>query len=315
MNFDTMPAALTLDGRPRGVGVELEFGGLTPRAAADSLVSSVGGRVVADSAHSFRVEDTKIGAITVELDVRHAHPSKYGHELSLRLSERTADLFGRYAGWAIPTELVTAPLTPDQFASVDRLAAELRSLGARGTHDIGWRQFGLHFNPEVPACESAQVLGVLKAFLLLEGALRAAILGGRNRLLPGMPPPFPQAYVTKVLSPDYWPSMPDFLRDHLAHNPTRQRSLDLLPLFLFVDKEQVRALLPNEKIRPRPVFHYRLPLSRIDQPGWSIAPDWNRWVAVERLAADRVRLDAMCRDYLDRPSGDAAWAATAAAEF
>ncbi|WP_229729210.1 amidoligase family protein [Agaricicola taiwanensis] len=313
MMFDALPTPLTFDGRPRGVGVELEFGGLTPRAAADSLVSAVGGEVVTESAHAFRVVGTAIGSVTVELDVRHAHPAKYGHELSLRLSERTADLFGRYAGWAIPTELVTAPLTPERLTSIDRIAAELRSLGARGTRDFGWRQFGLHFNPEVPSLAGESIASVLKAFLLLEGALRTSVLGGRNRYLPRMPPPFPPAYVAQVLSPDYWPSLPDLMREHLAQNATRQRSLDLLPLFLFVDEAQVRAALPWEKIRPRPVFHYRLPLSRIDQPGWSIGPDWNRWVAVERLASDRVRLDALCRDFLSGQGEGAEGAAIAAA--
>jgi hypothetical protein len=56
-------------------------------------------------------------------------------------------------------------------------------------------------------------------------------------------------------------------------------------------RERVRARLPNEKIGKRPTFHYRLPDARVSDPGWSIAPDWNRWVAVERLAVDRPRLD------------------------
>ena len=41
----------------------------------------------------------------------------------------------------------------------------------------------------------------------------------------------------------------------------------------------MRAVLPNEKINGRPTFHYRLPDARLSDPGWSIAPDWNRWVA------------------------------------
>ena len=52
----------------------------------------------------------------------------------------------------------------------------------------------------------------------------------------------------------------------------------------------MRAKLPYEKIAARPVFHYRLPQAHSGAAGWSIAPDWNRWVAVERLAADGKRL-------------------------
>ena len=91
--------------------------------------------------------------------------------------------------------------------------------------------------------------------------------------------------------------MAAFIDDYLAANPTRNRDLDLLPLLHYFDETRVRAVLPNEKINGRPTFHYRLPDARVSDPGWSIAPDWNRWVCVERLAADRERLDAVGAAY------------------
>jgi hypothetical protein len=32
------------------------------------------------------------------------------------------------------------------------------------------------------------------------------------------------------------------------------------------------------------VFHYRLPQAYLSDPAWSIMPDWERWLSVERLA-------------------------------
>jgi hypothetical protein len=91
-----------------------------------------------------------------------------------------------------------------------------------------------------------------------------------------------------VVAPDYWPDLDDLMDDYLAANPTRDRNLDLLPLFLLLDERRVRAQLLEEKISKRPVLHYRLPTARVGQAGWSIALNWwNRLVAVERLAVDR----------------------------
>ena len=81
-----------------------------------------------------------------------------------------------------------------------------------------------------------------------------------------------------------------------------------MPLLTHLDPARVRAALPNEKINPRPTFHYRLPDARVSDPGWSIAPDWNRWVCVERLAADREKLDSVCTAYLSFEGEDKSWA-------
>ena len=81
-----------------------------------------------------------------------------------------------------------------------------------------------------------------------------------------------------------------------------------MPLLAYVCEDRVRAVLPNEKIRARPTFHYRLPDARVSDPGWSIAPDWNRWVVVERLAADRPRLDALGAAFLAFEGETKSWA-------
>jgi hypothetical protein len=112
------------------------------------------------------------------------------------------------------------------------------------------------------------------------------------------------------VAPGYWPGVPGFLDDYLAFNPTRNRDLDMLPLLLHLDEARVRAALPNEKINSRPAFHYRLPDARVSDPGWSVAPDWNRWVAVERLAHDRERLESVGLAFLAFEGEEKSWADT-----
>jgi hypothetical protein len=55
----------------------------------------------------------------------------------------------------------------------------------------------------------------------------------------------------------------------------------------------------SELVKPRPTFHYRLPNCELTTPGWSPRADWNRWVALERLAEDRELLAELSRAYLE----------------
>lgn len=145
---------------------------------------------------------------------------------------------------------------------------------------------------EPPRLGAEMITAILKAFLLLNDWLRQET---RPRLLHRLcyGRDFPPAYMRQVLAAEYWPDLDDLMNDYLTANPTRNRDLDLLPLFLHFDEQRVRARLPNEKIGKRAVLHYRLPTARVSQPDWSIAPAWNRWVAVERLAADRPRVERL----------------------
>ncbi len=67
----------------------------------------------------------------------------------------------------------------------------------------------------------------------------------------------------------------------------------MLPLFAWLDRPRILSRISDAHVRPRPTFHYRLPNSYVGEPGWSLIPDWNRWVQVERLALDGDRLERM----------------------
>jgi hypothetical protein len=278
------PAMIAADGRTRRVGVEVEFLGPSVGVAAAVLARDMGGAIEPEDAHAIKLRGTRMGDLSVEMDLRHVHPSRHP-DLGVRLGSRGAAMLGFLASPFVPRELITAPLLPAQLGMVDEALTSLRSAGARGRGAIFLSSLSLHFNIDPPSLDARTLTTYLKAFLCLSDDLRQHTAHGRLRLTLALPPDYPQSYKEQVLAPDYWPGLSDFTADYLAANPTRQRALDLLPVLAYLNEAQVRQALPREKIGPRPVFHYRLPHAHLSDPAWSILPDWHGWLAVERIAA------------------------------
>jgi hypothetical protein len=306
-DFHQPPRLENAEGRTRSVGVELEYAGLTAEQSALALAEALGGDVVQDDPHAFSVKGSDLGDISIELDSRYLHPEKYPSVFG-GMGSKVASWLGSATTYIIPCELVTAPVPIDRLHLVDRAVEVLRRAGGKGTQDGTLYAFGLHFNPEVPACDPGIIVAILKAFMLLNGWLRRQVVPDPTRTFLGFADPFPDEYVRKLVDSGYWPDLGTLIDDYLIANPTRNRDLDVLPLLTFLDEARVRAALPDEKIGPRPTFHYRLPDARVSDPGWSIAPDWNRWVAVERLAADRARLDGLGEAYRSFEGQPKSWA-------
>jgi hypothetical protein len=304
-DFADPPMRVNAAGRLRTVGVEVEFGALSARQAATALAEGLDGIVVEEDAHALIVKGTALGELMVEIDTRYAHPQRHQGTRWGRLSTNQAAQLGMAAQFFVPQELVTRPMPIDRLALVDRAVGVLRRAGARETGPIA---FGLHFNPEPPRLDAEMITAILKAFVLLNDWLRRASRPRRLSHQLGFGRNFPAGYLWQVVAADYWPDLTDLMVDYLAANPTRDRDLDLLPLFLHFDERRVRDCLPEEKIGKRAVLHYRLPTARVSQPGWSIAPDWNRWVAVERLAADRPRLERLAAAYRAAAGKPRGWA-------
>lgn len=307
IEFALPPILHNEQGQMRTVGIEVEFVGPSAERTAHALQEDLGGRVVEEDPHAFALKGSAVGDMTIELDTRMVHPAKHGKGQG-RVLPRIAAWFGFAASYLIPCELVTSPIPIDRLQELDRVLAILRETGAKGTQDAPFYAFGLHFNPEVPRQDADTVAAFMKSFVLLNPWLRREVAPDTTRDLLGFADPFPAEYVRKLAAPDYWPDLTGFIDDYLEANPTRNRDLDLLPLLLHFDEKRVRAILPNEKINGRPTFHYRLPDARVSDAGWSIAPDWNRWVCVERLAADRERLVAVGSAYLAFEGEDKSWA-------
>ncbi|WP_246389361.1 amidoligase family protein [Microvirga mediterraneensis] len=295
------PILMGADGSFRRVGVEIEFLGPTARAAAEALANDLGGSCEAEDPHAFRVTGTGLGDLLIETDLRHVHPDRHP-ELDLRLNRRLATWLGTVTAPFVPRELITAPLPIARLSQMDIVIASLRAAGAHGRGAVLWDSLGLHFNIDPPHLDATTVMAFLKAFLLVGDRLRREIAHGSFRHALVLPPDYPQAYKHRVLDPTYWPRLPELTEDYLVANPTRKRALDLLPLLAHFDEERVRSVLPHEKIASRPVFHYRLPQAHLSDPAWSIMPDWQRWLSVERLAACTEGLAALGKAVLSRGS-------------
>ena len=66
-----------------------------------------------------------------------------------------------------------------------------------------------------------------------------------------------------------------FIDDYLVENASRNRALDMLPVFAYLDEARIRAAVSDGLIKARPTLHYRLPNCEIEQPGWDLHPAWN----------------------------------------
>ncbi|HYD99090.1 MAG TPA: amidoligase family protein [Alphaproteobacteria bacterium] len=304
------PRPVSADGSPRRIGVEIEFAGLDAAETAALVQRLFGGAVEQQNPHRYKVRGTSLGDFTVELDLSAAHPNADKEKppgliggLVERVEETVRAAIGTVGRLIMPHEIAVPPLPVDRLGEADRLIRALRAEGAVGTEANPLYAFGLHLNPEVPGRDAATLTACCKAFALLAPWLRSEIGVNLARRISPFIVPWPDAYVRRLVDPAYRPDLAGLMDDYMDANPTRNRELDLYPLFAHLDPERVAARNADFLIRPRPTFHYRLPDSRVDDPDWSVAADWNRWVAVERLAADAERLDAMGRDYLAQIAG------------
>lgn len=300
--------ARTRSGERRRIGIELELSGIELEALAAMVAEFVGGEVYQDGRYELRVSGDPAGDWGVEID--HEYLKQMGREERdpehplAPLEELGEDVLRRGLELVVPLEVVSPPLAMTRIGEFDRLVAQLREAGACGTSQGIAYAFGLHLNPELPDTRTRCVVDYLKAFLCLYPWLKRRCELDMLRRITSYIDPFPSDYVQQVIEPGYRPNRAQLIDDYLEANPTRNRALDMLPLFAHLDAKRVRAALSDPRIKPRPTFHYRLPNSEVDQPGWGVQAAWQDWLQVEELAADRKRLDAICVEYarfLDKP--------------
>lgn len=311
-----LPPSLTgPGGEPRRVGFEFEMGNLQVTRAAQALQSALGGKLEVLSPFEAVLTQSSLGKLKVERDAQllkstvyrkwltqfgvNFAPGTLAHEIETNIDSVSRVL--------IPCEVVTEPIPFDALAGLDDLVETLKALGAEGTQESLIYAFGMHINPSIPGA-GADILGrYIQAFLLLHGwIIEYAEIDLTRRFLTKYIDPYPRPYMERVLARDYQPDLDTLIDDYLAFNPTRNRALDMLPVFCTLDEERVRKALGEDEQRlvsARPAFHYRLPDCKVDVPGWSAAQAWNLWVYIEKLAADRALLDELKAEWR-RFSGD-----------
>lgn len=289
------------EGAPRRIGVELEMSGLTLEGLTAIVAEHLQLDVSPRGRYQRVLNGDPAGEWMVELDFdllkklgRETHDT---HELAGELKSSAEGMLAWVAESLVPLELVSPPLPMTRLGEIEMLIALLRDAGAKGTSDSAVNAFGMQFNPEIPSADANVLTCYLKAFLCLYDWLYKRADINITRRLTSYIDPFPGEYVRLVCAPDYWPALPVLINDYLAFSPTRNRALDLLPLFLHLDEERVRRVTLDPLIKDRPAFHYRLPDCEIDRPGWGLRLAWGDWLEVEALAADPERLTACCIAY------------------
>ena len=280
------PHAENAEGRPRRVGVEIEFGDLSvPRAVALARnVFGEGAALDAKDEHRQSLSIPGFGTLRLELDMARRHREAFAHKADD--DDPVRKITGDIVNWLTPVELVAPPLPPERLVELHPLLDALRQAGATGAGAGAQTAYGMHFNVEIASDRVEDLFRPVCAFALLEDWIRAQLEIALNRRLTGFVKPYPREWVDRVADPAYAPSREAFLRDYLALNPTRNRALDLTPLIDMLEPELAQAALGEEKRSPRPTFHYRLPDARLDEPDWSMRPDWMLWRLVEQAAAD-----------------------------
>ena len=301
------PRDHNFEGNRRRVGVEIEFAAVSPSRVATRVAKLYGGTAEQEDPHRFHIRGTRLGNFLVELDTQYAHrapgevgPSASGLQgLMETFSNAMRELYGDLGSLVIPYEVVCPPIDVEQLPELEALLLALREEGAQGTRDNLLHAFGVQFNPDIATRDPQWILAVLKAEILLSEWLRSIISVDMARRILAFADPFPKAYIHIILKDEYWPDIDQLIEDYLIYNPTRNRELDMLPLFLWLDADRVRRKIPDKLVKPRPTFHYRLPDANIRESRWSLTLEWNRWCVVERLAEDREILAEMGKSYLE----------------
>lgn len=302
MHIHYPPVRLNYNGKPRRAGFELEYTGLPLDRTAALVASHFGGFVSEDTNNHYTVDAPAFGQFGLELDVMWVKKLSEDAAREYNSLEDLAEkVLSPMVAAIMPYEIITPPLLLDTIPTLDKFCHELRAHGAKGTGASPLYAFGMQINPDLPAIDPAEVHRYLAAFLLLQDWLCVAVqpMDATRRLSP-FAKPFDEAYCRHALALSYKPDLTTLMDDYLRFNPTRNRGLDMLPMFCFFDEAKVRAAVTDPKVKKRPTFHYRLPNCSLDEPDWSIVTEWNLWVEVERLAEDSERLAAMRKAYLAR---------------
>ena len=287
----------------RKVGFEIEFAGIDAAGAARILARALGGEVAAESPHFARITGSRLGDLLLELDTRYAKaaedPGLIDRALdALGAREAAADMLAYLA----PIELVTPPLAPEQFDALDEAVAALREAGLQGTKGATLNAFGMHLNIQLVPPEPARAIRIGAAYAFAEHWLRHVDPPDNARRATPFVDPYPVGYLRALaqeLEDGQVPPIEDFIALYGHWNPNRNRGLDLWPLLGHLAPEACRRVRGRAVKNARPAFHYRLPDSRLGQPGWSPRQPLARWDRLEAAADDADELESLRRASLD----------------
>lgn len=292
----------TAEGEERRVGVEIELSGLGYEQLVRLAEELLGGTAVLESRYVSAI-DTPSGAFVIELDsdpVKDLNLEDERLPRSVReLGGQAMDVIDAAAERIVPLEIITPPLPLSELDHIETLMDKLRQAGALGSREAIYFAFGLQLNPELPDLRTTTLVRYFQAFAALYDWLKSRHQLDISRKFTSYIEPWSARYCDLLMADNYAPDQRQMMRDYLHSNPTRNRALDLLPLFAWLDKPLLDQYVNDPRIKSRPTLHYRLPDCDIDNPDWHFSSVWNDWVVVEQLAnhaEDLAQLRALYRE-------------------
>ena len=301
MKWRQPPRPLTEKGEERRVGVEIEFSELSLAEAAEIITGIWGGTLEWVHEQRVKIHTKELGTFTVELDVewmqKLAELAKGEGPDDMPFASTAGKMLSPLVTSVAPNEIVTPPIPMSRLHELDKLTRAMRLAGAKGTNDSIFYAFGVHLNPELPTLDAPTILRYLRAFFALYDQLKRDMKIDPTRQLTGFARAFPEAYIEQIMRPYYNPDINQLIDDYLKYNPTRNRALDLLPLFAWIDEKRVRAVVTDSLVKIRPTFHFRMPNCRVGDEKWSLAEAWGNWTEVEKLAYNNEKLSSLLQAY------------------
>ena len=300
-----MPAVTTKpDGETRHVGIEIELQGIAIDKLVKLVNDALGGNVNKVSRSEYEVAVPDQGTWRVEVDyalLKQMAKEEAGAENTDETSAQSLliDALDAMSALLVPCEIVSPPLAMESIGKpMDAVVNAVRDAGGNGTRASLVYAFGVHFNVEPTDMQASTILAYMRAFVcLFDWIVWQEEIDMARRVTPYIKP-FPREYQALILASDYAPDFDGLIRDYLEHNATRNRALDMLPLFSTIDEKTIREVVNDDRVKARPAFHYRLSNSCVDEPDWSVADPWSRWLTIERLAADEKALSTLCAEML-----------------
>ncbi len=292
----------------RHIGFELEFSNIDIEKILEILKKEFNFEINKINNYLYEL-DSKYGNFILELDFELLTKQKLqssakelskiiGIEIDKKDIALVEDFIGNLSKDIVPYEISTPPLPLDEITIIDKIVKKLSDNNAKGTTGKIYYAFGLHINIEVISLEVKSLLSYLRAYVILQDFINKDAKVDLARKITPFIDNFKSEYIQYILDENYNPSVDEFIEDYIRFNPTRNRSLDMLPILGFIDEKKVRKLLPDEKIKTRPAFHYRLSNSMIGDKTWKVSHEWNRWILVENLANNKEALDTLSKDYI-----------------
>ncbi|WP_069130577.1 amidoligase family protein [Rhodohalobacter halophilus] len=304
--FHTPPNRFNPNGDERKTGFEFEFTGISMEIAAEIVKKLYNGEFQKISTYKFEIQNSNLGTFVLELDAQLLREKKYEKLLrkiginldQFKKKESIEDSLKEAAASVVPFEIITPPIPLSKMSELNRLVNELRKNHVKGTGSSFLYAFGLHINPEAPNLSAGSILKFMRAYVLLDGWIRKDAKINISRRLTPFINAYEEEYIQHILQPDYRPDLELLIRDYFKYDNSRNRPLDLLPLFMHLNEGLTNSLIEEELTSSRPTYHYRLPNCSLEDENWALADEWNRWVLVEELAHDETSLDQYSRAWL-----------------